>query len=237
MDAAKEQCRRPELAGRWFAVLADQQRDGRGTAHRPWHSRRGNLHASICVPKSGDAVTPRTLPFLPLETGLSVLLSIEEHKPPDSPVKALPESAAPDCQLAVKWPNDVLLGQKKVSGSLIEDGGTHMIVGIGVNIVEAPVVSDGGRATCCLADHRFEVTAPQLGLRILENLKAALCLRRGAAVVPLYAARIDWQQRVHERGPDGSRGAAGMPVRLTKDGHLVIAQRGKEKTLVHDYLY
>jgi BirA family biotin operon repressor/biotin-[acetyl-CoA-carboxylase] ligase len=66
--------------------------------------------------------------------------------------------------LALKWPNDVLLGGGKLSGILLEMVRGVIIVGIGVNLVRAPDLPD--RRTAALAD----ITAPPP----LEDFAASL---------------------------------------------------------------
>lgn len=60
-------------------------------------------------------------------------------------------------QVFLKWPNDVLIDEKKVCGVLIEIEGDFMLVGIGCNVMTAPVVQstgeDNGRPSTCLANH------------------------------------------------------------------------------------
>ena len=59
--------------------------------------------------------------------------------------------------VALKWPNDVLIGEEKICGVLIEVEGDFMIIGIGCNVLTAPVVEstggDNGRTATCLARH------------------------------------------------------------------------------------
>lgn len=57
---------------------------------------------------------------------------------------------APDAGLLLKWPNDLMAGQAKLAGILLERVGDAVIVGIGVNIANAPQVE--GRATVALSD-------------------------------------------------------------------------------------
>jgi biotin-(acetyl-CoA carboxylase) ligase len=58
---------------------------------------------------------------------------------------------------ALKWPNDVLIGEEKVCGVLIEVEGDFMLIGIGCNIMTAPPVEttglNNGRQSTCLARH------------------------------------------------------------------------------------
>ena len=57
----------------------------------------------------------------------------------------------------LKWPNDVLIGEEKVCGVLIEIEGDNMLIGIGCNIMTAPGVesvgADNGRQATCLSRH------------------------------------------------------------------------------------
>ena len=57
----------------------------------------------------------------------------------------------------LKWPNDVLIGEEKVCGVLIEVDGDNMLIGIGCNIMTAPAVEsvgiDNGRQATSLSRH------------------------------------------------------------------------------------
>ena len=59
--------------------------------------------------------------------------------------------------VVLKWPNDVLIGEEKICGVLIEIEDDFMIIGIGCNIMTAPTVEtsggDNGRSATCLARH------------------------------------------------------------------------------------
>ena len=59
------------------------------------------------------------------------------------------EVAAPDAPLLLKWPNDLMLGDAKLAGILLERTGDRVVVGFGVNLAAAPVIS--GRKTASLA--------------------------------------------------------------------------------------
>jgi len=57
----------------------------------------------------------------------------------------------------LKWPNDVLVGERKLCGTLIEMDGDRLLIGIGCNVMTAPVVGetgvDGGRPSTSLSEH------------------------------------------------------------------------------------
>src|SRR6185436_13468607 len=54
--------------------------------------------------------------------------------------------------LRLKWPNDLLWEGRKAAGMLVESTGDHLFVGVGVNILAAPPVADGGSPSACLAE-------------------------------------------------------------------------------------
>ena len=66
-------------------------------------------------------------------------------------------------QVTLKWPNDVLIDGEKVSGVLIEIEDGVLFVGIGCNVVSAPLVSalgpNGARPATCLAAHNEAIAA------------------------------------------------------------------------------
>eukprot|EP01062_Namystynia_karyoxenos_P033348 TRINITY_DN24548_c0_g1_i2.p2 TRINITY_DN24548_c0_g1~~TRINITY_DN24548_c0_g1_i2.p2 ORF type:complete len:329 (+),score=98.56 TRINITY_DN24548_c0_g1_i2:65-1051(+) len=241
MDRARELSQHWGDSRDWIVVTTDQQRSGRGTGGRAWLSPPGNVYLSLGVSKArlGDA-----LPMLPLNTGLATLHGALDCLPesvttPSGAKGRGGEAGQGEGRLSVKWPNDVLLGDRKVSGMIIEDAGKHMIVGIGVNVHFAPEVGDGGRAAGRIADAGCTVDAAAVAERVVAQLMERVKNARDKAdIVAEYTKEMDWDQTVYERAPGGGRGAALRPLRLTEHGHLVVRDdAGAEKTLMSEYLY
>jgi BirA family biotin operon repressor/biotin-[acetyl-CoA-carboxylase] ligase len=117
----------------WF--VTSEQTAGRGRRHRPWIAPRGNLACSILGMIDTSPAVAATLGFaagLALEAALQKI-SIEA---------SLRAAGSDDMKFSLKWPNDVLVGQRKLAGILLEaeavPGGLAVVVGIGTNIVAAP---------------------------------------------------------------------------------------------------
>ncbi len=118
----------------WF--VTSEQTAGRGRRNRPWIAPRGNLASSILEVLEVSPAVAATLGFaagLALEAALR-RISIEA---------SLRAAGSDDMKFSLKWPNDVLAGQKKLAGILLEaeavpDGRLAVVVGIGTNVVAAP---------------------------------------------------------------------------------------------------
>ncbi len=105
-------------AGDHTVIMAEAQTAGRGRYKRQWVSHHGNLYASF-------------------------IYHIEERDPKLSYViaVAIAESLiAFGIRPEIKWPNDILIEGKKVSGTLTEYAGNFVIIGIGINIKSNPTV-------------------------------------------------------------------------------------------------
>lgn len=117
MDVARELAARGELPV-FGSAIAPVQRAGRGQLRRQWLSQPGNLLATVvCPPTPGpwNDLRPLVLGYL-LAEGLS----------------AIGEA------VAVKWPNDLLCGGRKVAGMLVEERGDLVLAGLGLNLAWAP---------------------------------------------------------------------------------------------------
>ncbi len=107
-------------------VVAESQAAGRGRLGRHWHSPSGkNLYCSILLRTMPDREQqPLWLSWIPLIAALAVSRAVQ---------------ATTELKPSVKWPNDILTGNRKLGGILCESGGigtahASVIVGIGVNV-------------------------------------------------------------------------------------------------------
>jgi BirA family biotin operon repressor/biotin-[acetyl-CoA-carboxylase] ligase len=104
-------------------VAADAQTGGRGRMGRTWESPPGlNAYISLLLM---PAIEPARVTTLPLVAGLAVALTIEQ--------------TVPGLRPRVKWPNDILINDRKVCGILCEmeaeaDRIRRVVCGIGVNL-------------------------------------------------------------------------------------------------------
>jgi BirA family biotin operon repressor/biotin-[acetyl-CoA-carboxylase] ligase len=121
----------------WTAIRAMVQTAGRGRTGRHWVSDEDGLWLSAVLPTPGD-VAPWSL--LPLAAGWAAL----------GVVRAL---GLPDARL--RWPNDILVGRRKLAGILVDRFSAEAaVVGIGMNVDNHPEKTDPALAgeVTCLAD-------------------------------------------------------------------------------------
>lgn len=177
-------------------VIADEQTAGRGRAGRRWHSPPGaNLYLSIVLRAARPA---GELPSVTLAAGVGVCDAIR---------------AASVTRARIKWPNDVLVGDRKLAGVLTEmvTRGGHpdaVVVGIGVDV-------DGRRA-----DLPAELAA--IATSIQDETGAPYGV--GAFAETLLDVVEPWLQRWLDGGVPAIAGAwearaeLGRRVRVVTDG-------------------
>jgi len=108
-------------AAEGLVIWAAQQKAGRGRQGRQWQSPPGNLYFSVLLRPAGEVRDYGRYSFV-------IALAIGE----------VLEALLPQAKIELKWPNDVLVNGKKISGILLEAGGGYLIVGIGLNILHVP---------------------------------------------------------------------------------------------------
>ncbi|MGI9365630.1 MAG: biotin--[acetyl-CoA-carboxylase] ligase [Rhizobiaceae bacterium] len=109
-------------------VTSDIQTAGRARRGRAWVSESGNLYASLLLL---DPAPGEQLATLPLVVSLALHMAV---------LKACPQLEG---RLKIKWPNDLLLDGKKISGILLEaqkdtSDRLAVVIGCGVNCSHAP---------------------------------------------------------------------------------------------------
>jgi BirA family transcriptional regulator, biotin operon repressor / biotin---[acetyl-CoA-carboxylase] ligase len=108
-------------------LVAEHQSAGRGRLDRGWASPpRSGLTFSVLL-RPGEGVPAARWPWLPLLTGCAVVEAV---------------AAVSGVRPMLKWPNDVLLAERKVAGILVERletaEGPAAVVGIGLNVTSTP---------------------------------------------------------------------------------------------------
>lgn len=159
-------------------MRAERQTSGRGRLGRQWQMPEGNLAMSGLIrPQPGEGN--------PAELGFVAALALHDV------MAGLVDTA----RLQLKWPNDVLLDNAKLSGILLEREGEQLVLGIGVNIVAAPKLPD--RATISLADLGIVIAAADFAQRLANAFAARRAQWRQGG---FDATRADWLVRAHPVG-------------------------------------
>jgi BirA family transcriptional regulator, biotin operon repressor / biotin---[acetyl-CoA-carboxylase] ligase len=131
---ALARAREGEQGPLWF--VTSEQTAGRGRRNRPWIAPRGNLASSILEVVDVSPAVAATLGFA---AGLALEAALQKV----SAEASLRTAGSEHMQFWLKWPNDVLAGQHKLAGILLEaeavaDNRLAVVVGIGTNVVAAP---------------------------------------------------------------------------------------------------
>jgi len=189
--------------GTW--LVAAEQRAGRGSRGRSWHSPRGGLWMSVLRRGRG---TPGGSELLSLRAGLAVA-RVLDGLPAVVPVM-------------LKWPNDLIVRNRKVGGVLAEarwqgERLQWVAIGLGVNVSNAIPEALAERATA-LAHYCTETTVEALA----EPVAAALCAvdLETPALTPLELAEYASRDWLLGRAVDTPMDGTGAGVQ--RDGRLSI---------------
>lgn len=229
-----------EGAPDWALVVADQQTAGRGRMGRTWHTPpRASLAFSLVLypDQEGAYVMPRltALGALAVCDALHTLYGL------------MPK---------IKWPNDVLLERRKVSGVLVETqwSGSQlsaMILGIGINVAPSSVMGDSRLrfpATCVESVTGHAVDRHDLLHEVLANLLEWRPRLGSQAFLQAWEERLAFRGEWVQVSPGQSPGKDGLPkdleglpvpvhegqvIGLAPDGSLRLRTRSGETVMIH----
>ncbi|MCB9209028.1 MAG: biotin--[acetyl-CoA-carboxylase] ligase [Ignavibacteriales bacterium] len=144
-------------------ILSEFQNQGKGRINRPWFSEKGqNLTFSVLLKNDLEKYNPN---HISLAASLAVSNSIENLF---------------QLKTELKWPNDVLVNSKKVSGILLESTSMgssleKIIIGFGVNVNQTKFIGEFKiRPTSIKFELRKEVTRERLLSEILNTFEEIL---------------------------------------------------------------
>jgi BirA family biotin operon repressor/biotin-[acetyl-CoA-carboxylase] ligase len=204
----------------WTVVLADTQTEGMGRSGRFWWSPPGSLYMSVLV---NPAIGTGKLPRLPILASLAVYSALEGLGIP----------------IRCKWPNDILMGGKKLAGILTQvrtsgDKVLWAVIGFGVNIrrPEGGTPEKIGEKIAFLDDSLTSLNRDQLAEAIVIRLKERLNSLDDDTwrkAVQEWTRSASWNVVYTHR--DRDREIRGTPVRLAEDGGLVLLTSDGEVTV------
>jgi len=127
-----------------IVVTAREQTAGRGRSGRPWRAPVGGAWFTLAWPTNAPATHTTAAPVL---AGLAVVETLTSMMAAHAERRAI---APPGGEFRLKWPNDVLLNDRKVAGVLCEQAlqagaaARHILIGVGINVNVDPVALGDG---------------------------------------------------------------------------------------------
>ncbi|HEX3742392.1 MAG TPA: biotin--[acetyl-CoA-carboxylase] ligase [Bryobacteraceae bacterium] len=190
-------------------VLADEQTAGQGRHGHSWHSAAGDgIYCSLVLPQS---------PLLTLALGLAA------HS-------AIFEATGLVCDL--RWPNDLMLGDRKVAGILVQAVGRNAIAGIGINVNQAAFPDEvAAIATSLQFAAGRAIQREEILLALLPAIDAIVPQSK-AAILKSFSELSSYatDKRVEVQLPEGV--LKGTTAGLDPDGFLTVRRDDGTVTLV-----
>ncbi|MEJ2624474.1 MAG: biotin--[acetyl-CoA-carboxylase] ligase [Pseudolabrys sp.] len=196
-------------------ITAAAQSAGRGRRGSAWVSKPGNLYATLLLT---DPAEPAQAPQLSFAAALALHDAVANCAPALGP------------SLKVKWPNDLLLGGRKIAGILIEGESVPVltvVIGIGVNCAHHP--DDTPFPATDLAAAGALVTPEHVFAALSEAMERRLV--QWARGEGFAAIRSDWLKRAAGLGQEvrvrlPEREFSGLFHGLDDAGRLLVQQGG-----------
>jgi BirA family biotin operon repressor/biotin-[acetyl-CoA-carboxylase] ligase len=197
-------------------VHADEQTAGRGRMAHTWFSPAGNLYVSILLRTGQPAARTPELSFL---AALAVADTVEALLPRQ--IRAM-----------LKWPNDVQINGAKIAGILLEQVDDAAIMGIGLNVLEAP--SNSAYKTTTIVANAGIASVDGARDILLARLEHHLDIWQADGFAPI---REQWLNRSYPIGAAIRANAGGEPLAghfagLDEDGALLLDTTEGRKRIV-----
>jgi BirA family transcriptional regulator, biotin operon repressor / biotin---[acetyl-CoA-carboxylase] ligase len=191
--------------------LAEEQLAGRGRGAHTWHSARSTgIYCSVIL---RPAMPPSDALVFSLAAGLAVRAAVAE--------------IAPQLQVDLKWPNDLLLGGKKFCGILTEMNAEatrvrYLVVGIGINVNQVKFPAElRETATSLRIETGTEWSRVELCVALLKSLD-----REYRALIDEAGAHASILRRFEE----SSSSVRGRKVSISVNGGESADKNGDENS-------
>jgi BirA family biotin operon repressor/biotin-[acetyl-CoA-carboxylase] ligase len=190
-------------------VIAEEQTAGQGRHGRSWHSEAASgIYCSMVL---------EPMPVLTMALGLAT-------------AEAIARSTGVACDL--RWPNDVMLGGKKVAGILVQLAGSTAVAGIGINVNHASFPPELASEATSLRLHTGAPVCPSgIILALLPAVDRFAAMDKDT-VLRLFARASSYAagRRVTVQQPDGV--IEGTTAGLDPSGFLIVRKDDGTDTLI-----
>jgi len=211
-------------------VLTDFQTNGKGQANNIWISDRGkNILLSIIL-KPGFLEIEKQF-YLSMAISLAILHTIKSYS---------------DCRVEVKWPNDIFLDSKKISGVLIKNTLTgnkikYAIAGIGLNVNQTEFGDLNDKATSLKSAHKIEFERDKVLKTLMKYLNSyyekLMLLKHNEIKTEyeknLYKINTQSDFEISNPGSSTKKIFSGTITGVDNHGKLCIYVDGKTETFMH----
>ena len=202
----------------WTAIVAERQSGGRGREGRAWLSPAGGLYLSVLLRPGLESTS-----LIPLAAGVAVAEAVLDF----------------GVRSELKWPNDVLVGGRKLAGILAEassgaNGVEWVVLGIGVNLTtEVAALPETLRAsvTSLAAEGARDPRAADVAAATLARLAVWYDALRSAparVVAAWRAQAVPWWGALVEVRTGGGE-LRGRLAAIDEEGALVLETAAGER--------
>ncbi len=209
-------------ASEGIVVIAEEQTAGKGRLGRTWQANAGeNLTFSLLL---RPRVSPDALNLLPLYVAVAVSEAIER---------------ASNLKVECKWPNDLLVNNKKIGGILLEGSVKeniveHVVIGLGINVNQTQFSPDfKTKATSLRLESRQQIDRIKLFREIIASLESQykdFSKSAFRSIIPLWEKRSTMMNKPILVSQSGNV-FSGTVKGLSPEGGLLLEADGTTKTL------
>ena len=210
------------ITGEKVIISARRQTDGRGRRGRSWIGLDGNLFFS-----QGLECELKFMGALVFISTLSLWKTIRD--------------LSPLADVKLKWPNDILVNDKKISGMLLEKGeGNYLIIGIGVNLKIAPKLVNMPYPCTSLSEEGIETERMEFLRQYIQNFNTYYSVWQLQGFEPI---REEWLKHVKGLGDEiivhlDNEDITGLFSGIDEQGALLLNQGTKiSKIYAGDIFY
>ena len=201
-------------------IWATSQSAGRGRRGRDWSSPQGGLYFSVLIRPDYPPATIMQLGFVMANAIAGALKGV-----------------LPDAAVQTKWPNDVMVDGKKISGMLLESESSNdnavawVIIGVGINVETHPSKTEGDFAATSIVCEGGNASIGEMLSAIITRFDEGFNEWRELGFAP---ARGAWLGRAYGMGEKiivrlPNETIPGTFSRLDETGALVLAIDGEQE--------